>query len=134
MSAPTLPNPDADSLPFWDGCRAGYLSAQKCPSCERFRWPPSEFCPFCHHHGGDWTTLPGTGTIRSFVIVDRAFDPGFVDRVPYVVAHIALDGADGVNIISNVLIEPADAVAIGQRVMVEFVDTGTIALPQFRPV
>ncbi len=136
MSPPapaTLPTPDADSEKFWAGCRAGHLSAQRCPVCARFRWPPMEYCPFCHHRGGDWIALPGTGTIRSFVVVHRAFDKAFDDKVPYVVAHIALDGADGVIIIGNLAAAP-DAVAVGQRVTVEFRDAGPVALPQFRPV
>jgi uncharacterized protein len=131
--APPLPTQDADSAPFWAGCRDGHLSAQRCPACARFRWPPMAFCPWCHHRGGDWTTLPGTGIVRSFVIVHRAFDPGFEDKVPYVVAHVALDGADGVTIIANVLADPIDAVAVGQRVVAEFIDAGPVKLPRFRP-
>lgn len=130
-SAPALPTPDADSAPFWAACREGHLSAQRCPKCARFRWPPMAFCPFCHHRGGDWTTLPGTGTVQSFVVVHRAFDPAFADQVPYVVAHVALDGAEGVTIVANLAAAP-DAVAIGQRVAVEFVDMGAIKLPRFR--
>lgn len=134
MSKPaTLPVPDADSEPFWAACREGRLTAQRCPACSRFRWPAMEFCPHCHHHGGDWVTLPGTGTVRSFVIVRRAFDPAFDDRVPYVVAHVALDGAEGVTMLANVLSDPVEAVSVGQRVAVEFVDMGTVALPRFRP-
>jgi len=132
MPSPPLPTPDEDSGPFWAGCREGRLSAQRCPACSRFRWPPTEFCPRCHHHGGEWTALPGTGVVKAFVVVDRAFDPGFEDKVPYVVAHIALDGADEVTIIGNVAAEP-DTVSVGQRVAVEFVDTGTMAMPRFRP-
>ncbi len=132
-AAPPLPTPDADSAPFWAACRDGHLAAQRCPQCTRFRWPPMEFCPWCHHHGGDWTALPGTGVVRSFVIVDRAFDPGFEDKVPYVVAHIALDGADDVTIIGNVHADPVDSVAVGQHVAVEFVDAGPVKLPRFRP-
>ena len=92
-----------------------------------------EFCPHCHHQGGDWIALPGTGTVRSFVIVRRAFDPAFDDRVPYVVANIELDGAEGVTMLCNVAIDPVDAMAVGQRVAVEFVDLGPVALPRFRP-
>jgi uncharacterized OB-fold protein len=128
-----LPVADADSDPFWAACREGHLAAQRCPSCGRFRWPPMEFCPWCHHHGGDWVALPGTGTVRSFVVVHRAFDPAFDDRVPYVVAHIALDGADSVTIVANVVGHSADAVAVGQRVAVEFVNEGPVTLPRFRP-
>lgn len=129
---PPLPTPDADSEPFWAACGAGHLAAQRCPKCARFRWPPMAFCPSCHHRGGEWTRLPGTGTIASFVVVHRAFDPGFADKVPYIVAHVALDGADGVTLIANVIADPIGAVAIGRRVAVEFVDAGPMKLPRFR--
>ena len=132
MSTPPLPVPDADSAPFWAACRDGHLAVQRCPSCTRFRWPPMEFCPYCHFDGGDWTTLPGTGVVQSYVIVHRAFDPAFADRIPYVVAHIALDEADGVTIIGNVEGD-TDAVAVGQRVTVEFREEGPAGMPRFRP-
>ncbi len=133
MMAPVLPVPDADSEPFWAACRDGHLAAQRCPECSRFRWPPMEFCPWCHTHGGDWTVLPGTGVVRSFVVVHRSFDPAFDDKVPYVVAHIALDGAGEVTMIGNVVADPVDSVVIGQRVTVEFVNEGPTTLPRFRP-
>jgi uncharacterized OB-fold protein len=134
MSAPRpLPKPDQDSAPFWAACREGHLAAQRCPACGRFRWPPAEFCPSCHHHGGQWVTLPGTGTIRSFVVAYRAFDTAFEDKLPYVVAHIALDGtADGVIMIGNVVGTLPEGIAVGQRVAVEFVAIDAVALPQFR--
>lgn len=128
-----LPTPDADSEPFWAAAREQRLTAQRCPNCSRFRWPPMAFCPHCHRAGGDWTTLPGTGTVRSFVIVRRAFDPAFDDKVPYVVAHVALDGADDVTIIANVAADPVDSVSVGQRVAVDFLDVETVVLPRFRP-
>ncbi|MFO1184581.1 MAG: OB-fold domain-containing protein [Bauldia sp.] len=131
-TAPPLPTPDADSQPFWDACRAGRLEVQRCPKCAHFRWPPMAFCPHCHHRGGDWTALPGTGEVKAFVVVRRAFDPGFEDKVPYVVAHVALDGADGVSIVANVIADPVEAVAIGKRVAVEFYDSGPMRMPRFR--
>jgi len=133
-TARPLPVPDADSAPFWTACREGHLVAQKCPACARFRWPPMEFCPWCHHHGGDWTALPGTGVVQSFVIVYRAFDPAFADSIPYSVAHIALDGADGVTIIGNVLADPPNTLVVGQHVAVEFSDVGSVVMPRFRPI
>ena len=91
-----------------------------------------EFCPHCHHDGGDWTNLPGTGVVRAFVVVHRALDPGFEDQIPYVVAHVALDGADGVTIIGNVIADPD--VSVGDRVAVEFHDAGPVAMPRFRRI
>ena len=131
-AAPPPPSPDADSAPFWAACREGRLTAQQCPKCARFRWPPMAFCPSCHHRGGDWVTLPGSGTVTSFVVVHRAFDPEFADKVPYVVAHVALDGAEGVSFIANIIGEPPESVAIGERVVVEFVESGAAKIPRFR--
>ena len=133
-AAPPIPTPDADSERFWAGCREGHLSAQRCPVCARCRWPPTEFCPRCHHDGGEWIDLPGTGVVRAFVIVHRAFDPGFEDMVPYAVAHIALDGAEGVTIISNVVADPRRDVAVGDRVTVEFHKAGPVAVHRFRRI
>ncbi len=76
--------------------------------------------------------LPGTGLVAAFVIVHRAFDPGFEGKVPYVIAHITLDGADDVTIIGNVVADPLDAVAVGRRVAVKFRDVGSVTLPQFQ--
>jgi uncharacterized OB-fold protein len=92
------------------------------------------FCPWCHREGGDWTELSGTGEVRSFVVVDRAFDPAFEGKVPYVVAHIALDGTGDVTLIGNVIADPPDSVSIGQRVAAEFIREGDASLPQFRPI
>jgi uncharacterized OB-fold protein len=133
-AAPPLPIPDADSERFWAGCREGHLSAQRCLACSRFRWPPMAFCPYCHHHGGEWVDLPGTGVVRAFVVVHRAFDPGFEDIVPYTVAHIALDDADGVTIISNVVADPGRSVEVGERVVVEFQNAGPVAMHRFRRI
>jgi uncharacterized OB-fold protein len=72
--------------------------------------------------------------VRSYVVVHRAFDPAFEGKVPYVVAHVALDGADEVTIIGNVVANPVDAVFIGQRVAVEFVEAEAATIPRFRPV
>ena len=89
------------------------------------------FCPFCRHRGGEWIKLPGTGAVQSFVVVHRAFDPAFAGQVPYVVAHVALDGAVGVTMVGNVAGDPG-SVTIGQRVAVEFVDAGAMKIPRFR--
>lgn len=133
MTTPLLPAPDPDSVPFWAACREGRLIIQCCPVCDEFRWPPMEFCPHCHHDGAEWEDLPGTGTIAAFVVARRAFNPAFAERIPYVVAHIALDGAPGVNLISNVLANAEDELAVGQCVTVEFFAAGEMTLHRFRP-
>ncbi len=41
-----LPQPDRDSLPFWQGTRAGELRVQRCNACSRYRFPPRAAPPF----------------------------------------------------------------------------------------
>jgi len=129
VSTPTRPMPiaDPDTQPFWDGCARGVLLAQRCTECKTWRWPPMAFCPACHVEGGEWVELPGTGTVATFVVVHRSFHPAFV--APYVIAHVVLDGTDGVAILrSNILGVEPDEVAVGMAVTVDFENTPGLPL------
>jgi uncharacterized OB-fold protein len=126
-----VPIPDADSAPFWDACRAGHLTAQRCEACGHWRWPPAAVCPHCRKLGGVWTSLRGAGTVSSFVVVHQATHPDFTGAVPYTIAFIALDEApDELLLQSNIIACPWDDVRVGMRVEVTYAD----ALPVFRPV
>ena len=131
-----LPIPDIDSQPFWDRCRAHELSAQRCQDCEKFRWPPQAFCPHCYSWKFDWMKLGETGTVYSFVVVHYVSIPAFQDDVPYVVAHITIDGTeDQITMISNVIQCPWQEVRIGMPVRLVFEDvTSEVTLPKFRPM
>ena len=130
MSDKPVPVPDADSLPFWDGCAAGRLSAQRCATCGRWRWPPRGVCPACGGWTHEWCALPGTGVVQAFVVPHRPFSPGFADEVPYVVVHVALDGTEGqVVLVSNLDADDWTTVRVGLPVVVEF---DARSLPRFR--
>jgi uncharacterized protein len=131
-----LPMTDVDSQPFWDGCKAHELSAQRCRDCGKFRWPPQAFCPHCYSWNFDWTKLGETGVVASFVIVHYVSIAAFQEDVPYVVAHITLDGTDQqITMISNVIGCPTQDVRVGMPVRVVFEDvTADVTLPKFRPV
>lgn len=131
-----LPVPDLDSQPFWDACKAHEFSAQHCNDCGKFRWPPQAFCPHCYSWKFSWTKLQETGTVYSFVVVHYVSIPAFQDDVPYVVAHIRIDGTDEqVTMISNVIGCPWENVRIGMPVRVVFDDvTPEVTLAKFRPV
>lgn len=131
-----LPAPDVDSRPFWEGCRDHELRAQRCGQCGRFRWPPQSFCPECYSWELEWAKLGETGTVYSFVVVHYVSVEAFREDVPYVVAHITLDGtADRVRLTSNVIGCPWEEVRVGMPVRVVFEDvTPEVTLPKFRPV
>lgn len=127
------PRPDADSLPFWEGCARQELLGQRCGSCGTWRWPPRSHCPACHAADPVWEKLPGTGAVVGHVVVHRPFDPTFADEVPLAIVHVALDGTDGeMVLISNLVPGEWERVAVGARVRVRFQPLeGGLALPLF---
>lgn len=134
--AKPLPAPDLDSQPFWEGCRARELRAQRCRQCRQLRWPPQAFCPKCYSWDFEWTKLGETGTVYSFVVVHYVSIAAFQGDVPYVVAHITVDGTDErVRLTSNVIGCPWQDVRVGMPVRVVFEDvTPEFTLPKFRPL
>lgn len=133
--AKPLPAPDLDTQEFWDGCKEHELRAQRCTACATFRWPPQGICPECYSWDFEWVKLPETGKLYSYVVVHYVAVPAFADDVPYVVAHITIDGTDDrVRITSNVVGCPWEEVRVGMPVRVFFEDvTPEFALPKFRP-
>lgn len=124
---------DSFTAPYWDAAKAGRLTCAQCGNCGRFRMPPSPFCPNCRSQAVDWPTLPGTGTIYSYTIVERAVLPGTEDSIPYVPAVVSLDGAEPARLITDIVDSDLDAIRIDARVTVTF-DTmpdGAV-VPRFR--
>lgn len=130
-----LPAPNSDTQPFWDGCRAHELRAQRCTRCGTFRWPPRALCARCQSWDSEWVRLAGTGRVDSYVVVHHVTNAAFADDVPYAVAHVTLDGTDEqVRILSNVVGVPPERVSVGMHVEVVFDDvTAEVTLPKFRP-
>jgi uncharacterized OB-fold protein len=91
-------------------------------------------CPRCRSWDSRWETLRGEGTVASFVVVHQSTSPAFADRVPYVIARIALDGTDDqVRLTSNIVDDAWETVAVGMRVGVDFDDvTEEVTLPRFK--
>ena len=133
--AKPLPAPNRDTQPFWDACHNHELRAQRCSACGRFRWPPQGVCPACYSWDFEWTRLPDTATIESYVVVHYVSLPAFADDVPYVVAQIIIDGTEGhVILTSNVVDHPWEEVRVGMPLRVVWDDvTPEFTLPKFRP-
>lgn len=111
------PGPDAIATdrwtaPFWSAARDGRLVVCACARCGTQRMPPGPFCPRCASQEIDWRPLPGTGRVYSYTIVRRAVTPAMEGHLPYAPAVIALDGADGVRLVSAVVDTPVAALAI----------------------
>jgi len=129
-----VPAVNAETNGWWEAASQHRLVVQRCTDCGQTRHPPGPVCPRCRSTEAQWSELPGTGTVFTFTVVRQAFIPSLADRIPYVVAALELDGADGARIVSNLIgIDPAD-VSIGLRVEVVWEDMGPeLAIPRFRP-
>lgn len=75
-------------------------------------------CPYCAATASEVVESPGEGTVYSWVVVHRAFQPQFADDVPYTVATVEL--GEGPRLIG--WLEDADAVEPGLAVVPRFVD------------
>ncbi|MFD0265550.1 Zn-ribbon domain-containing OB-fold protein [Streptomyces sp. NPDC127106] len=69
---------------------------ERCPSCHKVYVPPRGACPTCGVATTDRVEVGPRGTVTTFCIVNIKAKNTVNDaiEVPYVYAHIALDGAD----------------------------------------
>jgi uncharacterized OB-fold protein len=85
-----LPPIDADSAPFFEGCRQGVLRMQQCGQTGRLIFPPRPLSPFAPRVPPVWTDVSGRGTIWSFVVPHPPLLPPFDALAPYNVILVAL--------------------------------------------
>jgi len=115
--------------PYFQAAGQGRLVVQRCNACGALRWPPLAGCPDCRNRDTTWVDVAPTGTIWSFVVYHRAFQPELVGQVPYTVAMIELD--DGPYMIGR-LIHGEKPPTVGDRTVAEFVDADGVPCVQWR--
>jgi uncharacterized protein len=93
-----LPQPSPETLPFWEGCKAGELRLQRCDSCQHAYFPPRPFCPKCAGRAVSWFAASGRAQLYSYVIHHRPV-PGFTP--PYSIAVVEL--AEGPRMMTNIV-------------------------------
>lgn len=133
MTAPgtprALPRLDGDNRAFWTGGAQGELRLLRCQDCASFIHPPRPVCRNCLSENVSAEAVAGTGVVDTFSVNYQKWRPGL--DVPYVVARVAIDGAPGVFLTTNIVGCPADAVDIGDRVRVIFERQDDVFLPLF---
>jgi uncharacterized OB-fold protein len=130
VTAPSVPEPDEVTAPWWEATRRRELLLQSCP-CGHRQHPPRAVCSACGRTDGlEWVRASGSGTVDACTVVHRAPAPGF--EPPYVVARIRL--AEGPVLLSNVTATDPDAVRIDDAVALDWrpLPDGR-ALPVFAP-
>ena len=133
MGAPRpQPRLDADNRPFWTGGAAGELRLMRCRDCAAFIHPPRPVCRKCLSENVAPEAVAGTGVIDTFTVNHQKWHPAL--EVPYVIARVAIDGAPGVILTTNIVGCPVDEVDIGDRVRVTFEQQGEIYYPLFEKI
>lgn len=132
MATRTLPKLDAINRFFWTSGADEKLRFLRCSECQTFVHPPQPLCHECLSEAVEPTVVPGSGVIDTFTINHQKWRPDLT--VPYVIARIAIDGAPGVFLTSNVVEAPPEGINIGDRVRVRFLREGDVYLPLFEKV
>jgi len=133
MPAPrVLPRLDADNRFFWTSGADGKLRLLRCQECAAFVHPPRPLCRKCLSENVAPEAMAGTGTIDTLTVNHQEWRPGL--EVPYVIARVAVDGAPGVYLTTNIVGSPVEQVKIGDRVRAKFEQHGEIYLPLFEKI
>jgi hypothetical protein len=127
-----LPRLDSENRFFWTAGAEGRLRFLRCQECAGFIHPPRPVCRHCLSENVAPEAVAGTGVIDTFTINYQEWRPGL--EVPYVIARVAIDGAPGVFLTTNIVGCPAAAVEIGDRVRVRFEQQGEVYLPLFEKI
>lgn len=121
--------PGADT--YWAGAAQSRLMLPRCEACGRAHFYPRDRCPHCGSAELAWAEASGEGTVYSFTAVHRALDPADTDRLPFVVAIVALK--EGPHMLSRIVGVAPEAVSIGDPLRFDFDPSlGTSGLPVFR--
>ncbi len=105
-----------EDQPFWDALDTGNFVLARC-ACGTY-YARSQACLRCGAVASalTWTPVSGRGTVRTFVVFDKPYHPYFKERLPYVVAVVALE--EGPEITTNVIDADVSAIEIGMPVRI----------------
>ena len=124
---------DIWNRPFWEGCKAGKLLAQKCDESGEVWLPPSPISPITRNDAWNWVELSGRGRVWSWVVMHQRYFKSFSDDIPYNIAQIKLD--EGPMLISNIVGIANSEIQADMSVCAIFEDvTDEFTLPKFSPV
>lgn len=128
----TLPRLDADNRAFWTSGADGKLRLMRCGDCGTFIHPPRPVCRHCLSDKVAPEAVAGTGVVDSYTVNHQKWKPDL--DVPYVIARVAIDGAPGVYLTTNIVGCPPESVDIGDKVRVKFEQHADVWLPLFEKI
>ena len=134
MDTPTfekpLPEPTAETRPFWDGLKDHRLVIQQCSNCGKLRHYPRPMCDQCHSFDAGWVEVSGKGTVHSWTVAHHPFHMGFKKDLPYVVLTVDLE--EGVRMVAPLSGATEADLKLGVPVKIGFEKASDeITLPRF---
>lgn len=129
----SMPQPMAnnEAVPWWEAAAEHKLLVQSCSKCSHMQLPPAPICQSCRTRETDWHQVSGRGEVYTFTTVHRAISAG--QELPFVIAVISLEGANGVRMISNIVDMPPEEIEIGMAVEVVWEDmSADLTIPRFK--
>ena len=94
----------------------GRLHLQRCTRCGTLHHPPRYYCDACSSPGWELVPAAERGSVHSFTITHRSFDPAWADQVPYATVVVELD--EGPRVVGALRgLEPA-SLQLEQRVRI----------------
>lgn len=133
MAAPRpLPRLDATNRAFWTGGAAGKLLLLQCQDCTTFIHPPRPVCRNCLSENVAPVAVAGTGVVDTFTVNFQKWHPAM--EVPFVIARVAIDGAPGVFLTTNIVGCAVEEVDVDDRVRVTFLQQEDVYLPLFEKI
>ena len=132
MSSRVLPKLDADNRAFWTSGADGKLRLMQCQDCKTFIHPPRPVCRHCLSENVKPQAVAGTGVVDTYTLNYQRWRPDL--EVPFVIARVAIDGAPGVYLTTNIIGCPPESVDVGDQVRVKFEQHADVWLPLFEKI
>jgi uncharacterized OB-fold protein len=127
-----MPEPTAESRPYWDGLADHKLMLQRCADCGRVRHYPRPLCDACHSFAVEWVQAAGTASVHSWTVAHHPFHPGFRADLPYTL--VTADLPEGVRLLAQLRGVGPEALRPGMPLRVGFEDNGQgLTLPVLWP-
>lgn len=104
---------------YWEGLREGEVRLLACDDCGHVRYESFSTCPGCGGERSSRFKASGRGTLWSWARFHKAYFPGFVAEMPYVVAVVELE--EGPKVYSN-LVDADEPPPIGAALEAVFED------------
>jgi uncharacterized OB-fold protein len=126
-----IPEPSAESRPYWEGLAAHRLLLQRCARCGLVRHYPRPMCDACHSFAVEWVEASGKAVVHSWTVAHHPFHPGFKQELPYTL--VTADLPEGVRLLAQLRGAGPEVMRIGLPLRVGFEDNGQgLTLPVFR--